>query len=299
MKKTLEEIIKGKLPQTKEFSEIKKGFSEEKKYLINTIDKKYLLRESGNDNFINKKKEFDLVRKCFEIDVKCNKPVEIFENNKSVFSLYEYIEGKDGELVIADIDLDMQFTIGMEAGIDLKKINSIKSSDDCDWLERKWKKHEYYLHEYRKMEYKLPNDLQIIDFIAKNYGKIRLENDYFQHDDFHLGNIIISNNRYGGVIDFNRYDWGDPLHEFVKMEVFSHGFSKEFVKGQIYGYFGTNKIDEEVVLTISIYVAMSLFSMVVWTLKNYPKTFPYIEQIINRICMNYSYFNKLKPEWAI
>ncbi|MCZ3365579.1 MULTISPECIES: aminoglycoside phosphotransferase family protein [Methanobacterium] len=33
----------------------------------------------------------------------------------------------------------------------------------------------------------------------------------FQHDDFHAGNIIINNNKeLTGIIDFNRYDWGDP-----------------------------------------------------------------------------------------
>ncbi|MCE7792052.1 aminoglycoside phosphotransferase family protein [Salipaludibacillus sp. CUR1] len=30
----------------------------------------------------------------------------------------------------------------------------------------------------------------------------------FQHDDFHLGNIIVNNKKFAGVIDFNRYDWG-------------------------------------------------------------------------------------------
>ena len=29
-----------------------------------------------------------------------------------------------------------------------------------------------------------------------------------QHDDFHLGNIILNNQGYVGVLDFNVYDWG-------------------------------------------------------------------------------------------
>lgn len=292
------EIIKEKLPQPEEIIEIRKGFSNEKKYLITADNKRYLLREAGNSNSANKKKEFDLVKECYEKGVKCNQPIDFFEKNKSAFSLYKYIEGTDGERTIEDIDQSIQFQIGIDAGKDLKKINSIKRKENCSWLERKWKKHEYYINEYKKLEYTLSTDSKIMRFIHNNYGKIKLENDYLQHDDFHLGNIIIDNKQYKGIIDFNRYDWGDPLHEFVKMECFSNEFSKDFVRGQVKGYFGTNKIGEEKILTIFVYVAMSLFSMIVWTLKYHPKTFNNIEPIINRICDKYSNFDELTPGWA-
>ncbi|WP_440117543.1 phosphotransferase [Paenibacillus sp. QZ-Y1] len=44
--------------------------------------------------------------------------------------------------------------------------------------------------------------------------------DVFQHDDFHLGNLVIQEDKLAGVIDFNRFDQGDPVHEFLKLGLF-------------------------------------------------------------------------------
>lgn len=59
----------------------------------------------------------------------------------------------------------------------------------------------------------------------------------FQHDDFHPSNILVQSNSYAGTIDFNRYDWGDPFHDFFKIAYFSREISIPFSIGQIDGYF--------------------------------------------------------------
>ena len=38
-----------------------------------------------------------------------------------------------------------------------------------------------------------------------------------QHDDFHVGNLIVQNARLSGIIDFNRYDWGIPYMTFLNL----------------------------------------------------------------------------------
>lgn len=80
--------------------------------------------------------------------------------------------------------------------------------------------------------------------------------------------------------------------------MFSYEFSKEFVRGQINGYFGTNKLNENIIKTIMVYVAMAIISTIVWTLKFYPNTMPHIEKINNRIIDEYKSFNLLRPIWA-
>jgi aminoglycoside phosphotransferase (APT) family kinase protein len=67
-----------------------------------------------------------------------------------------------------------------------------------------------------------------MEFIEKNERYIKNRPNLFQHDDFHAGNIIVKENRYAGVIDFNRYDWGDPIHEFYKLALFSREVSIPF-----------------------------------------------------------------------
>ena len=38
----------------------------------------------------------------------------------------------------------------------------------------------------------------------------------FQHGDYHIGNMMIENNKIV-IIDFDRYDFGDPWEEFNRI----------------------------------------------------------------------------------
>ena len=86
----------------------------------------------------------------------------------------------------------------------------------------------------------------------------------FQHDDFHPGNLIIRNGELCGVIDFNRYDWGDPIHDFYKTALFSRSVSVPFSVGQIDGYTGGN-ISHDFWKRYAFYAAMSIPSDIVWS----------------------------------
>lgn len=46
----------------------------------------------------------------------------------------------------------------------------------------------------------------------------------YQHGDFHVGNFIYLPTRQVGVIDFNRWDFGDPYEEFYKLQFFQEMF---------------------------------------------------------------------------
>lgn len=39
----------------------------------------------------------------------------------------------------------------------------------------------------------------------------------FQHGDYHVGNMIITKSRELGIIDLNRFDYGDPWEEFNRI----------------------------------------------------------------------------------
>lgn len=68
---------------------------------------------------------------------------------------------------------------------------------------------------------KIDNDDKVINYIESNAHYLKDRPNQFQHDDFHLENIILKDKKYAGVIDFNNYDWGDPFHDFVKVSLFS------------------------------------------------------------------------------
>lgn len=295
---SLESALQQRLGKNLEIVQIRKGFSTEQKYQVTAAERTYLVRVSHTQSFVAKRQEFDQMKDLCDLGVQCNKPIDLFADDKSnVIGIYSYLPGADAEDCIAALDPGTQYQIGVASGRDLKIINSVIGTTR-DWKERKWAKHERYVREYIKQNYRFEEDEKVLKFIATHYGPDDSGSDRLQHDDFHLGNIIVNNGQYAGVLDFNRYDWGDPLHEFVKLEWFSWPISPEYSLGQVAGYFAKAVIDDTDCEQIAVYVAMSIVSSIVWTLKFWPDTWMKIEPQIRTILHHYNFFDSIRPQWA-
>lgn len=118
----------------------------------------------------------------------------------------------------------------------------------------------------------------------------------FQHDDFHLENIIVRDARYVGVVDFNGYDWGDPIHDFVKIALFARDISIPYSIGQIEGYFN-GRIPEEFWNLYAVYVGMTVFSSVVWTLLAAPHMLDDMLERLTIVLEDHNNFELSKPIW--
>ena len=280
---------------------IERGFSSDVKFKLSVQNQNFLLRLSSVENYHQRLEEFKVMKSLVELGVKCNKPIHFGtvekSNDKICFALYSYIEGDDAERTLANHSKKVQYEIGFKAGMDLKKINSIQAKENT-WEEKKVKKHESYLSEYKKLDYSFPKDGQIENFIYKNIKVVSTKKSFLQHDDFHPGNIITRNGQYAGVIDFNRIVWGDPIHEFVKLGWFGKEVSEDFAKGQLYGYFKKNEIDDLFWLKYSVYMAMSIYSTVVWHFKFFPSLLNKMNIRLAKILEEHQYFEKIKPSWV-
>ena len=290
--------LESRLGPVHEITQIKKGFSQEEKYLIKTKLHDYLLRISPAKAYARKKEEFEVMEKAFAKDVSCNRPIDMFMEEEKIYSLFTFLPGHDAEDHINELPESTQFEIGFRAGQDLKKINTLENHTES-WKEKKLIKHEQYLKKYRETGYRFDNDEKVLKFIELNYDRIKPGPDKLQHDDFHLGNIVINNGEYSGILDFNRYDWGDPLHEFVKLEWFTWPVSRAFARGEIKGYFGDREIGTDTCLILSVYIAMSIFSTIVWTLKFYPDTMSFVDKRVDSILTDYDCFDRIRPQWII
>jgi aminoglycoside phosphotransferase (APT) family kinase protein len=280
-------------------SAITKGFSFEKKLKLTSDRGDFLARLSSMEAYVAKAQEFALIQQLFAHGVHCNQPILILqaEASASVCTLYRYLTGVDAEENINALPVATQYEIGVAAGQDLRRINSL-SRDTNTWKERKWQKHERYVKRYFQQAYRLKNDEQLLRFIETHYDPTEAAQDHLQHDDFHLGNIVLNGQRYGGILDFERYDWGDPLHEFVKLEWFTWPVSEAFARGQVVGYFGKRSLSGAESLQIAVYIAMSLLSTLVWTLEVHPHTWLEIEKQILAIVARYDNFARIRPSWT-
>lgn len=306
IKNEIGSVLLGQIPILKDciaITRIHKGYSSDQKFVAQLFGgQTYLLKLFDLEDNAAKHAEFAVLRKMKELGVICSQPIEIgkLETLQSGYMILTFIEGNDAREELPQYTENEQFVIGVEAGKELLKMHQYKAPEHIPpWYERKVKKHRSYLEAYKACGVKVKEDKKVISFIEENLGIIKNRPNFFQHDDFHEGNIIVKDRQLAGVIDFNRFDWGDPIHDFLKIGMFSKETSVPFSIGQIAGYHGNKEPQEIFWRLYSLYLAMSVFSSVVCTLKIVPEE---MNQMLNRIhgfLEDHLYFENLVPTWYL
>lgn len=279
---------------------IPKGFSKDRKYVVLHDGTKYLLRIADIEEYERKNSEFHILSEIQRYDVECSKPIELgrLERFERCYYILSYIEGEEAGELLPLYSEQEQFQIGLKAGKELWKMHLHQAPQTISpWYDRVTKKHKNYLEAYRSFGIKLKNDEKIMTFIEENAQYIRNRPNQFQHDDFHVANIIVRDKQYAGVIDFNRYDWGDPYHDFCKVGLFSKEVSVPFSIGQVKGYFENRKVPEEFWRLYSVYIAMTVFSALVWTLRVTPDRLDAMKDRLYHVLEDHSYFQLIEPKW--
>ncbi|WHY56016.1 aminoglycoside phosphotransferase family protein [Peribacillus simplex] len=296
--KTLQDRVKFLQNATK-IEKLSKGYSPDKKYVVYVDDNKFLLRVYDILGYEKKKAEFQILNKMKQFNVQSSQPIDIgiIEALNAGYNIYSYIDGVDAKEAIHTLKEEEQYKIGMEAGIQLSRMHLYEAPSTVKaWYDLVMDKHYRYLNAYKSCGIKIKNDEKIIDFIEKNKHHIKNRSNHFQHDDFHLENIIVKDKQYAGVIDFNNFDWGDPFHDFVKVALFQRELSIPFSIGQIEGYFD-GSAPEDFWMLYSIYTGMVIFSSVVWSLRFAPGD---LDAMITRLYVvleDHQNFELLKPTW--
>ncbi|PEB38085.1 aminoglycoside phosphotransferase [Bacillus cereus] len=280
--------------------EISKGFSPDKKYIItNANNEKYLFRTGDIKEYERKKIEFQILNEMVKRNVQAQRPIEIgiLEEEGVCYSIFSYLEGEDAKKLLPTYSPKEQYDIGIEAGKDLAKMHTYEAPNNIlPWYERAMKKYSKYVEAYKTCGINIKNDDKIIKFIEENEIYLKNRPNRFQHDDFHLENIIVRDARYVGVVDFNGYDWGDPIHDFVKIALFARDISIPYSIGQIEGYFN-GRIPEEFWKLYMVYVGMTVFSSVVWTLRAAPHMLDDMLERLTIVLEDHNNFELSKPIW--
>lgn len=237
---------------------ITKGFSSDEKYVALKDNEQVLVRLFDNKFQEKKQQEFELLCKLEQLGANTIRAIEIGDG----YMVTSFIDGDDAEEVIASLSIEEQYAVGRDASRDLRKIHSISSASN-EWYDYQLAKYERYVKRYNEYGLKVPHDTQIIRFIEQRLPLMKDRPNVLQHDDFHLSNLIISHHKYAGAIDFGRFDWGDPVFDFIKLGMFSSEKSIPFAVGLIEGYY--NGEPPELFWELyAMYLAMNVFAGIVW-----------------------------------
>lgn len=133
--------------------------------------------------------------------------------------LLTWVEGRPLEDCLLTLTAKEQYELGVEAGKILKLMHSIPNCNDLpQWEVQMQAKILARIKEYEDCPYHLEGDEQAIAYVKENIGLIDNVKKVYQHGDFHMGNLIYTPEGGIGVIDFNRWDNGDYVEEFYKLQ---------------------------------------------------------------------------------
>ena len=278
-------------------TEIEKGWSGDKKYCAVKGDTKYLLRISNRKNYSKIRKINKIMRRLAQMNLSMCKPVKLGLCRQGVYILQSFIDGIDAEENIHKYSRQQQYDFGVQAGRILKQIHTVPApKKQQDWGIRFNNKMNRKIQMYSDCPIKFDGGQYIIDYINANRSLIKNRPQCFQHGDYHIGNMMIENGKIV-VIDFDRYDFGDPWEEFNRI-VWAAQSSAEFATGMINGYFD-NDVPELFWKLLKLYIGSNTLSFVPWAI---PFGEEQIDVMLNQakdVLHWYDNYELLIPKWYI
>ena len=244
---------------------IEKGWSGDRKYRAVYPDGTVVLyRVTPPDSYRRKKEEFAYMQRAAALGVPMCRPFAFGVNSDGVFSVQSWVDGEDAEEAIPRLSRQEQFSFGEEAGRSLKLLHALPAPADAeDWETRFRRKIDRKLALYEACPLRYPRGELFCEYIRENRVLLRGRPQVMQHGDFHIGNMMLSGGRLT-VIDFNRFDYGDPYEEFNRI-VWSAQASPAFAAGQVRGYFDG---DPPMLFwqLLALYIALNTLASLPWAI---------------------------------
>lgn len=276
-------------------TEIEKGYSGDKKYCVVKNGEKYLLRITSRKKYKKAKKIHKIMQRLIVENISVCKPIRVGLCKEGVYILQSWVDGTDAYEIIHNYDEKQQYKFGLQAGEILQKIHTIPApKNHQDWECRFNNKLNNKIKLYSECPIKIEGAEHIIDYINSSRDLLKNRPQCFQHGDYHTGNMMIENDKIV-VIDFDRYDFGDPWEEFNSI-VWVAQSSPSFATGIIDGYFGDD-VPELFWKLLKLYIGCNTLSSAVWAI---PFGDSEVEIMLNQakdVLGWYDNYNLTVPNW--
>ena len=278
---------------------INQGWSDDKKYCVTDKNyQRYFLRVCNKEKLNSKKFEFNMMQKIASLGVPMCKPIKLELRGNEVHSMYEWIEGKDARGTILTYSVKQQYTYGVETGRILQKIHSIPITGARGGWENFFnQKIDDKISKYKECPIQYENGQIFIEFLNANRELLKDRPRVFQHGDYHIGNFIIGENHEIFVIDFDRFDFGDPWEEFNRI-VWSAQVSTPFASGMIDGYFD-NEVPDLFWKLLALYITTNIVGALPWAISYGDEEISVIQNQAKEILEWYDYMNQIIPSWYL
>lgn len=187
------------------------------------IENRYLLRVFSSEHVARREEEFNVIKQLSNYSNYIPAAIEFghLKDSELAYMILTYMPGKDGENGLIQLSNTEQYNAGFKVGEELVKLHTFKAPTHIrPWYEIKKQKSEKYLEELTTIHVDDSIKNLLTAYIDNNIELMRDRPNTFQHDDFHPANLLIHNRAFAGIIDFQRMDWGDPIHDLHKLGFF-------------------------------------------------------------------------------
>jgi len=278
---------------------VDKGWSKDTKYHVWAGDgSQLLLRVSDISMLDRKNREYEVMRMLDNCDILMSRPVDFgaCDDGRRIFILLTWLDGEEANDVLPTLSAKEQYDLGLSAGRALRKIHAIPAPTDLEeWATRFNRKIDRNIRMHAECELKIEGADRAISFINENRPLLSDRPQTFQHGDYHVGNMVITPERRIGVIDFDRFDYGDPWEEFNRI-CWCARVSGHFASGRINGYFDGD-VPEEFFRLMALYIASNMLSTMPWAIPFGDAEIRTAQALVCSILDWYDGFRTYMPKW--
>lgn len=276
---------------------VDKGWSDDKKYHIVTDNGDHLLlRVSDLSTYEEKKREYEIVQKLSRLDFEMSKAYDIGICKAGVYMLLGWIQGMDLEEALASLNEMEQYRLGYEAGEILKKIHETDIEiKTLSWEEEFNQKIDRKILAYQECPLQYERGHLFLECIQRSRNLLANRPLALHHGDYHVGNMVLGESGHVGIIDFNRFDYGDPWEEFNRI-VWDVQSSPSFATGRVDGYFG-KIVPEAFFRLLALYMANNALSSLPWAIPFGERQIQVMKKQAEDLLWEFDDFNRLIPRW--
>ena len=244
---------------------VDKGWSGDRKYKALTADgTAYFLRISPMNKLENRRLQFSHMEQVRDLGVRVSGPVELGVCAEGVYTLLEWIEGRDAEPMLPTLDGERQYAYGLDAGRMLKRIHSLPAPIPAEpWADRYQRKLDAKIAAYRACPVQYEDGELYLELLERERHLVQDRPQMWLHGDYHCGNLMFDSQMRLTVIDFDREDVGDPWYEFNRI-IWDGRAAPAYARGMVDGYFEGEQIPEEFWHLMRLYLCQNMVSSVVW-----------------------------------
>jgi len=276
---------------------IEKGWSGDKKYCVTTQDgQKYLLRISAPERAVNREQLFAMHKKVQELHLPISESLEYGVCEEGAYLLQTWVDGEDAETVIPSLPRETQYTFGLEAGRILQKLHTIPAPEGLPkWEDYFNAKIDRKIRTYEACPLKYDGAEHFLRYLQENRHLLNGRPQSFQHGDYHIGNMMVDRSGQLQIIDFDKYDFGDPWEEFNRI-VWCAQAAPVFASGLLDGYFD-GPVPEAFWRLLCLYISSNTLSSVPWAI---PFGQEEIDVMLNQVKDVLSWYENMRriiPTW--